>query len=50
MQLLSKEQIKALIPLVKGHIAQELEYAYRGTAPFGEISMDIYADDSVSRE
>ena len=42
---LSKDQIRSLIPLYKCHIAQELEYAYRGEAPFGQIEIGVYADN-----
>ena len=45
MITLTKEQIQHLIPLNKGHIAQELEYAYRGEAPFGPIEIKVYADN-----
>ena len=42
---LNKEQIKSLIPSYTCHIAQELEYAYREAAPFGQVKIDVYADD-----
>ena len=42
---LSKEQIQSLIPLYQGHIAQELEYAHRGEAPFGPVDIEVYADN-----
>jgi len=45
MLKLNKEQIKSLIPSYTCHIAQELEYAYREEAPFGQIKIDVYADD-----
>ena len=45
MIALTKEQIQHLILLNTGHIAQELEYAYRGEAPFGPIDIKVYADN-----
>ena len=44
---LNKEQIRSLIPAYTGHIAQELEYAYRGEAPFGQVEIVVYADNIV---
>ena len=44
---LSKEQISSLIPSYKCHIAQELEYASRGEAPFGKVAIDVYADNII---
>jgi len=46
MLKLNKEQIKSLIPHYTCHIAQELEYAYREEAPFGQIKIEVYADDT----
>lgn len=42
---LSKDQIKKILPMYKGHIAQELEYAYREEAPFGKVEIKVYADE-----
>ena len=42
---LNNEQIRALVPLYKCHIAQELEYAHRGEAPFGPVEIEVYADN-----
>ena len=42
---LNKEQVKSLIPLYKCHFAQELEYTYRGEAPFGQVEIEVYADN-----
>ncbi|MCL2287405.1 MAG: GNAT family N-acetyltransferase [Firmicutes bacterium] len=47
---LSKEQIQSLIPLFQCHIAQELEYAYRGEAPFGHVDIKVYADNATKPE
>ena len=47
MQKLNKEQIKSLTSLYKCHIAQELEYAHRGEAPFGPVEIDVYADNTT---
>ena len=44
---LSNEQIRALIPLYRCHIAQELEYAHRGEAPFGQVDIKVYADNAT---
>ena len=47
MQKLNKQQIKSLIPQYKCHIAQELEYAHRGEAPFGPVEISVYADNAA---
>ena len=42
---LNQEQVRDLIPLYNCHIGQELEYAYRREAPFGEVKIGVYTDN-----
>ena len=43
---LNEHQINHIIPLFSGHIAQELEYAYLGEAPFGKIDIQVHVDNA----
>ena len=47
MLKLNNQQIKHLIPFFECHIAQELEYAASGKAPFGPVEIEVYADNII---